>query len=74
MREITVDEFQRDLESFVDAAIEEQVPLRIARRTGRDFIVMGVDDWEREQETLYVLQNQTLMQQLALSLSTQRST
>jgi antitoxin YefM len=31
---------------------------------------MSADDWEREQETLHVLQNQSLMQQIAHSLET----
>jgi antitoxin YefM len=31
---------------------------------------MSADDWEREQETLYVLQNTGLMRQIADSLAT----
>jgi len=31
---------------------------------------MSAEDWEREQETLYVLQNSSLMQQLAESVKT----
>jgi len=31
---------------------------------------MSADDWEREQETLYVLQNRDLMRQIAESLAT----
>jgi antitoxin YefM len=31
---------------------------------------MSADDWEREQETLYVLQNNSLMQQIADSITT----
>jgi antitoxin YefM len=31
---------------------------------------MSAEDWEREQETLYILQNTTLMRQLADSLKT----
>jgi antitoxin YefM len=30
----------------------------------------SVQDWDSEQETLYVLQNQSLMQQIAASLRT----
>jgi antitoxin YefM len=31
---------------------------------------MNADDWEREQETLYVLQNNSLMRQIADSATT----
>jgi antitoxin YefM len=37
-------------------------PLKVTRRAG--------DDWEREQESLYVLQNNNLTQQIATSLDT----
>lgn len=32
--------------------------------------MISAQDWESEQETLYVLQNQSLMQQIAASLRT----
>ena len=31
---------------------------------------MSADDWEREQETLHVLQNNSLMQQISESMNT----
>jgi antitoxin YefM len=34
------------------------------------FIVMSANDWEREQELLYILQNNSLMQQISDSLKT----
>ncbi len=34
------------------------------------FVVISADDWEREQETLHVLQSKNLMQQIADSLET----
>ncbi len=33
-------------------------------------MVISAEDWEREQETLYILQNQSLMQQIAESQET----
>ena len=39
-------------------------------RGGEAYVVMSADDWEREQETLYVLQNIHVMQQMADSLKT----
>jgi antitoxin YefM len=68
VREITVNEFRSNLKASVDAAIEDHVPLRVTRRAGEDFVVIGVEDWESEQETLYVLQNQSLMQQIVNSM------
>ena len=65
---MTVNEFRGSLKAAVDAAIEDHAPLKVTRRTGQDFVVLGAEDWEREQETLYILQNQSLMQQIALSL------
>ena len=50
--------------------MEDHVPLRVKRRGGQDFVVVGVEDWEREQETLYVLQNKSLMEQIERSLKT----
>lgn len=68
MRKMTVSEFHRNLETAVDSAIKEGTPLRVTRRRGQDFIIISSEVWESEQETLYVLQNQSLMQQIALSL------
>ena len=42
----------------------------MSRRNGCDFVVIGAEDWEREQETLYVLQNAGLMKQMEESLKT----
>ena len=45
-------------------------PLKVTRRGGEDFVVIGAEDWEREQETLYILQNSSLMAQIAESART----
>ena len=42
----------------------------MSRRNGGDFVVTSAEDWEREQETLYVLQNADLMTQIEESLKT----
>ena len=70
MRELSVNKFRANLKSFVDQSISNHEPLRINRRAGRDFVVISAEDWEREQETLYVLQNSVLMKQIADSLET----
>ena len=73
MIQLSVNKFRANLKSFVDQAINDHVPLRVRRRAGRDFIVMSAEDWEREQETLYVLQNSSLMMQIAESIKTFQS-
>lgn len=70
MIELSVNKFRANIKAFVDKAINDHVPLRIRRRAGNDFIVISAEDWEREQETLYVLQNNSLMNQIAESLET----
>ena len=55
---------------YVENVIQNHQPLKVTRRNGADFIVMSADDWKREQETLYILQNQALMQQIVESLKT----
>ena len=42
----------------------------MSRRNGCDFVVIGAEDWEQEQETLYVLHNADLMKQVEESLKT----
>jgi len=66
----TVNKFRDSLKSFVDQVIEQHLPLRVTRRRGADFVVVSAEDWERDQETLYVLQNSSLMRQIAESSAT----
>jgi antitoxin YefM len=73
METVSVNQFRDNLKSFVEQVISTHAPLKVTRRSGDDFVVMSADDWEREQETLYVLQNDSLMQQIAESLATHNS-
>ncbi|NOQ94886.1 MAG: type II toxin-antitoxin system prevent-host-death family antitoxin [Methylophaga sp.] len=70
MNSISVNKFRDNLKSFVEQVITEHLPLKVTRRSGDDFIVLSADDWEREQETLYVLQNNDLMKQIVASAAT----
>lgn len=72
MRELTVNQFRSNLRESVEQAVQNHEPLRVTRRGGEDFVVVAAADWEREQETLYVLQNQSLMAQIGRSLETIR--
>lgn len=70
MDSISVNRFRDNLKAYVEQVANSHTPLKVTRRAGEDFIVMSADDWEREQETLYVLQNNSLMQQISDSLKT----
>lgn len=72
MDTISVNQFRENLKHCVEKVIEQHQPLKVSRRGGEDFIVISAEDWEREKETLYVLQNNELMQQIGESLSTHR--
>ena len=63
-------EFRSHLREAVEGVVEDHVPLRVKRRGGQDVVVVSAEDWEREQETLFVLQNKSLMAQLERSLKT----
>jgi len=70
MKSISVNKFRENLKSFVEQVVTQHSPLKVTRRNGDDFVVLSADDWEREQETLYVLQNNDLMKQIAASAVT----
>jgi len=72
MREITVNKFRANLRDSVEQVLSEHQPLRISRRNGQDFIVIGADDWIQNQETLAVLENSSLMKQIAESMKTHK--
>ncbi|MEE8342644.1 MAG: type II toxin-antitoxin system Phd/YefM family antitoxin [Gammaproteobacteria bacterium] len=70
MDSISVNKFRDNLKSFIEQVVAKHLPLKVTRRSGDDFVVVSAEDWEREQETLYVLQNSALMQQIAASMAT----
>ena len=70
MDTVSVNKFRDQLKNFVERVAHEHLPLKVTRRSGGDFVVISAEDWEREQETLYVLQNSSLMKQIAESTRT----
>ena len=70
MDTVSVNKFRDTLKDCVERAIAQHRPLKVTRRNGEDFVVVGADDWEREQETLYILQNSDIMQQISESMKT----
>jgi len=70
MNIVSVNQFRENLKRFVEQSASEHEPLKVSRRNGEDFIVLSSEDWERDQETLYILQNSDLMRQVAESIKT----
>jgi len=70
METVTVNQFRDHLRKHVEKVLPDHEPLKVTRRNGRTFVVVGAEDWEREQETLYVLQNRSLRDQIARSSQT----
>ena len=70
MDSISVNQFRDNLKTYVEQTVSQHEPIKVTRRAGDAFVVMSADDWEREQETLHVLQSNSLMKQIADSLKT----
>lgn len=70
---ISVNQFRANLKSHVDKTIHEHEALTVNRKNGDAFVVMSLEDYNREQETLYVLENSALMKQIEASLATYQS-
>ena len=73
MDSVSIDRFREQLRHCVEQVIQEHQPLKVTRRNGEDFVVISAEDWERERETLYVLQNKSLMQQIVESQATHKA-
>jgi prevent-host-death family protein len=50
--EVTASRFRRHLAEEVDRVIDNHDVLRVRRRAGGDFVVLGADDWRAIEETL----------------------
>jgi len=70
MDTVSVNQFRDNLKTFVEQVVNNHEPIKVTRRAGEAFVVISADDWAREQETLYVLQNNSLMTQIATSSAT----
>ena len=71
MNNITgIKQFKENLKNYIDQVINNHIPLKVTDNNGHDFIIVSVEDWEREQETLYILQNKSLIQQIIDSQAT----
>ena len=70
MNSISINQFKNDLQDLIKQVINQHIPIKITNQDGQDFIVISAEDWEQQQETLLVLQNSNLMQQIAHSMAT----
>jgi len=70
---LSVNQFRANLKKYVDLAVDNHEPLEVSRKNGEAFVVMSLEDYEREQETLHVLSNTSLMSQIQESLKTYNS-
>lgn len=64
MQSIGVNQFLDYLKTYIGQSINHHETVKFTRRGGEDFVVMSCSDFHEEQETLYVLENQSLMQQI----------
>lgn len=72
MDTVSVNKFRDTLKDCVEKVISQHNPLKVTRRNGEDFVVVSAEDWERDQETLHVLQSSHLMKQISDSMITHR--
>ena len=56
MIETTANEFRKTLKSKVDDCISNHEVLKVKRRSGENFVVLGEEDWRAVEETLYLNQ------------------
>lgn len=56
MRETTANQFRQRLKYHVDMSILNHEALKIKRRNGENFVVLGEKDWKAIEETLYLNQ------------------
>ena len=70
MDTVSVNKFRDTLKDCVERVVSQHNPLKVTRRNGEDFVVVSAEDWERDQETLHVLQSSHLMKQISDSMTT----
>ena len=67
---LSVNKFRANLKYYVDKSIEEHQPIEVSRKNGDSFMVLSMEDYRRDKETLYILENSYLMRQINSSLTT----
>ncbi len=73
MEVMSYSSFREKLATVLDSISNNSTVVKVTRQNGKAAVVMSLEDWERDQETLYVLQNKSLMRQIAESLQTHQT-
>jgi antitoxin YefM len=73
MEVMTYSSFREKLAKVLDSVSNDSLVVKITRQNGKAAVIMSLEDWERDQETLYVLQNKPLMRQIAESFQTHQA-
>lgn len=56
MQETTINHFRANLKAEIDRCIQNSEPLKVTRKRGTDFVVLGAEDWRAIEETIYLNQ------------------
>ncbi|MEZ4577222.1 MAG: type II toxin-antitoxin system Phd/YefM family antitoxin [Desulfobacterales bacterium] len=64
MEETTANEFRKKLKHYVDKSILNHEVLRVKRRNGENFVILGEKDWKAIEETIYLNQFQGLVKSI----------
>ena len=70
MNSIPIKQFKNNIQDFIKQVINQHTSLKITDPNQGDFIIISAEDSEQQQETLYVLQNRHLMEQINHSQAT----
>ena len=70
---ISLNQFHRNLKHYVDNTINNHEPLTINCKNGKAFVILSLEDYTREQEILYVLNNNSLLSQIEDSFKTHQA-
>lgn len=69
METATAKSFRDNMKKYVESSKKNHEPLIVTNSGKKSFVVLSAEDWESYLETLYVLENKSLMKQLADSSS-----
>lgn len=64
MEAISYTHFRQSMASVLDKVNDDSIPVHITRKGKKEAVVLSLDDWSSIQETLYILQNKSLMRQI----------
>jgi len=67
MLETTANEFRKTLKDKVDTCIRNHEALKVKRKTGANFVVLGEEDWCAIEDTLYLNRVPGLVDSIHLS-------